>query len=348
MLMNSFRRVFQILLMLGLLTSGCTLFPSNTPPPDLTATFIALTPTESPVTPTPLPPLAILVIPDGADPTLAEELEQKMKALAEAAEMRFQVRPSLNLNELSKDMTVVTVLAPAPDLSILASGAPEIQFIGVGIEGLTAGNNLSLIHAETYEAQDLAFIAGFIAGVITPDWRAGILLPSDQTTAALLQQAYGNGLHYWCGLCQPAYAPFVVYPQSAQVLNPSDPVAALTPVDTLVNAGVTTIFIPDGVMSIELIDYIAQKQIMMIGTGEPSDSAASLWVVSLQAGSPLGAFESVWLETLAGRVGKDVVVPLALSNTGAGLLGEPRRRVVTEMLTELLSGLIDPGLIPDL
>ncbi len=321
MLINPFRRVFQILLLIGLLISGCTLFPSNTPPPDLTATFIALTPTESPVTPTPLPPLAVLVVPDGADPTLAEQLEQKMRTLAEAAEMRFQVRPSLNLNELSDDMTVVAVLAPDPGLSALASGAPQTQFIGVGIEGLTAGNNLSLIHAQTYDAQDLAFIAGFIAGVITPDWRAGILLPSDQTTAALLQQAYSNGLHYWCGLCQPAYAPFVVYPQSAQVLNPSDPVAALTPVDTLVNAGVTTIYIPDGVMSTELIEYIAQKHIMMIGTGEPPESAASLWVVSLQAGSPLGVFDSVWLEILAGRGGRDVIVPLALSNTEAGSIG---------------------------
>jgi hypothetical protein len=348
MLINSFRRVIQIFLLIGLLISGCTLFPSNTPPPDLTATFTALTPTENPATPTPLPPLAVLVVPDGADTTLAEQLEEKMRTLTEAVEMRFQVRPSLTLNELSSDMTIVAVLAPDPGLSILASGAPQTQFIGVGIEGLNAGNNLSLIHAQAYDAQDLAFIAGFIAGVITPDWRAGILLPSDQTTAALLQQAYGNGLHYWCGLCQPAYAPFVVYPQFAQVLNSSDPVAALTPVDTLVNAGVTTIFIPDEVMSTQLSEYIALKHIMMIGTGNPSESAASLWVVSLQAGSPLGVFDSVWQEIMAGRGGLDVIVPLALSNTGAGLFGEARQRVVTEMLTELMNGLIDPGLIPDL
>jgi hypothetical protein len=348
MLINPFRREIQILLLVGLLISGCSLFPSNTPPPDLTATVAALTPTDRPVTPTPLPPLAVLVVPDGADPTLAEQLEQKMRTLTEAAEMRFQVRPSLSQNELSDDMTVVAVLAPDPGLSALASATLQTQFIGVGIEGLAAGNNLSLIHAQAYDAQDLAFIAGFIAGVITPDWRAGILLPSDQTDAALLQQAYSNGLHYWCGLCQPAYAPFVVYPQFAQILNSTDPVAALTPVDSLVNAGVTTIYIPDGVMSTELSEYIAQKQIMMIGTVEPPESTASLWVVSLQAGSLLGVFDSVWLEIMAGRGGRDAIVPLALSNTEAGLLGEPRQRVVTEMLTELMSGLIDPGSVPDL
>jgi hypothetical protein len=51
---------------------------------------------------------------------------------------------------------------------------------------------------------------------------------------------------------------------------------------------------------------------------------------------------------MAGRGGRDAIVPLALSNTEAGLLGEPRQRVVTEMLTELMSGLIDPGSVPDL
>jgi hypothetical protein len=348
MLINPSRRVSQVLLLISMLLSGCSLFPSKTPPPDLTATVVALTPTESPVTPTPLPPLAVLVVPAGADPALAEQLEQKMRDLAEAAKMRFQVRPSLSQNELSDDMTVVAVLAPDPGLSALAAAAQKTQFIGVGIDGLTAESNLSLIHSQAYHPRDLAFIAGFIAGVITPDWRAGILLPSDQAEATLLLQAYNNGLHYWCGLCQPAYAPFVVYPQSAQVLNLSDQVAALTPVDTLVNAGVTTVYIPDGVMTTGLLEYIAQKYILMIGTGEPPETIANQWVVSLQAGSPLGAFDSVWLEVIAGRGGGDTIVPLELSNTEAGLLGEPRQRVVLEMLADLTSGLIDPGSVPDL
>jgi hypothetical protein len=48
-----------------------------------------------------------------------------------------------------------------------------------------------------------------------------------------------------------------------------------------------------------------------------------------------------------GQVGGDVTVPLALANTGSGLLGEARRRVVLEMLAELTNGLIDPGYVQD-
>jgi hypothetical protein len=348
MLTNPSRRTFQLLLLGILILSGCSLLPSKTPPPDLTATIAALTPTASPSTPTPLAPMAILVVPAGADPGLADKLEEEMKSLTQAIGMRFQVRPSLSQNELSDDISIVTVLYPDPGLAALAQAAPQTQFIGIGIQGLAAGENISLIHAQAYDSQDLAFVAGFIAGVITPDWRAGILLPADQAESSLLLQGYNNGLHYWCGLCQPAYAPFVVYPQSAQVLNPSDPVAALSTVDALVNAGVTTIYIPGEVTTTAMLEYMAQRHIMMIGTVDPPESVASLWVVSLQAGSPLAAFESVWLGIMEGQAGVDITVPLALTNAGAGLLGESRQRVVSDMLVELSTGLIDPELVPDL
>lgn len=92
---------------------------------------------------------------------------------------------------------------------------------------------------------------------------------------------------------------------------------------------------------------MAQKLIMMIGSGEPPENAASLWVVSLQAGSPLAAFDSIWLEAMEGRGGGKIIVPLELAHTEAGLLGGARQRVVNDMLEELTNGLIEPGLVPD-
>lgn len=336
-----------ILLASSLLLNACSFLPAKTPPADLTATAVALIPTTIPVTPTPLPPLAILIVPDGADQALADELEQEMKSLAEAGKMRFQVRPSLSTTELSSDIRIVAALPPDPGMATLAQAAPDTQFIGVGIEGLTAGINLSSIHARTYDGEDLAFIAGYIAGVMTPDWRAGILLPADQVNATLLLQAFSNGLHFWCGLCQPLYAPFVVYPQSAQITNPADPVATLSTVDTLANLGVTTVYVPIEVTSTALLEYIGQKQVMMIGTGTPPSSIANLWVVSLRSSNPIDSFRIAWDRLISGSGGIEIEMPLVLAETGAGLLGEARQRVVKEMLVELSSGLIDPRLIPE-
>lgn len=343
-----FGGTFCLILLLGsVLLAACSLIPEKTSPADLTATVIALTPTAIPATPTPLPPLAILIAPGGADQVLAGELEQQMKSLAEAGKMRFQVRPSLTTADLTPDVAIVAALPPDPGLAGLSQAAPDTQFIGVGIDGLTAGGNLSVIHSRAYDGEDLAFIAGYIAGVITPDWRAGILLPADQNTAAQLLQAYGNGLHFWCGLCQPLYAPFVVYPQSAQVTNPADPVATLSTVDTLTNLGVTTIYIPGEVSTSPLLEYIGQKQVVMIGSGTPPASVAQLWVVSLRTGDPLDSFRSAWDRLVSGNGGFEIEIPLELAETGAGLLDEARQRVVNEMLDELSNGLIDPGLVPE-
>ena len=347
MKMKSAGTLCLILLLGGVLLTACSLVPAKTPSADLTATAIALTPTAIPATPTALPPLAILIVPVGADQALADELEQEMKSLADAGKMRFQVRPSLTRVDLSPDMTIVAALPPDPGLADLAQAAPSTRFIGVGIEGLTAGSNLNVIHARVYDGEELAFIAGYVAGVITPDWRAGILLPADMASATLLLQAFGNGLHFWCGLCQPLYAPFVVYPQSAQISNPADAVATLSTVDTLTNLGVTTVYVPGEVTTTALLEYIGQKQVMMIGTGSPPPSVANLWVVSLRTGNPIDSFRIVWDQLISGKGGIEIEIPLVLGETGAGLLDEARQRVVNEMLAELSNGLIDPGLVPE-
>lgn len=329
------------------LFSACTLLPDKPDPLEMTATVVALTPTANPPTATPLPPLAILIVPQDADQTLANEVEATMKELASENRMRFQNRPSLSVAELTKDMAIVAAIPPDPGLTALAQTAPNTQFAAIGISGITTMDNLSLVQSQSYDPEELAFIAGYIAGVITPDWRAGILLPTDLATASMLLQAFSNGLHFWCGLCQPVYAPFVVYPQSAQVVNPSDAVSALSTVDTLRNVGVMTFYVPSEVSSIALLEYIAQKQAMLIGTSQPPSTVAGQWVVSLRSASLADSFEALWIDLVGGRGGITINVPLDLADTGSGLLGESRRRVVQEMLEELTNGVIFPGLVPD-
>ena len=153
--------------------------------------------------------------------------------------------------------------------------------------------------------KSLAFIAGYIAGVITPDWRAGILLPADQGQCHIapsgIQQRFA--LLVWAvpaGIC-----PFVVYPQSAQITNPSDAVATLSTVDTLTNLGVTTVYVPGEVTTTALLEYIAQKQVMMIGTGNPPPGVANLWVVSLRTGNPIDSFRHR-LESSAEGMGESI------------------------------------------
>jgi hypothetical protein len=270
-----------------------------------------------------------------------------MKELATSEGMRFQTRPSLATTELASDMTIIVAIPPDPGVAALAQAAPASQFVAIGIDGVGQADNLSLIRSQSYDAQSLAFIAGYIAAVITPDWRAGILLPADQAAATSLLQAFSNGLHFWCGLCQPAYSPFVNYPQSAQVVDPADAVTTLATVDTLSNMGVQTFYVPAEVATTALLEYIAGKQAMIIGTSQPPSTVTGQWVVSLRAASPVGSLRSLWSDLIAGEGGETIDVPLELADIGAGLLDESRQRVIKEMLAELAAGLISPGLVPD-
>ncbi len=116
--------VLVVLLAGSLLFSACTLFPGKPDPAALTATAIALTPSVTPVTPTPLPPLAILIVPQGADQSLASGLENSMKELTTASGMRFQTRASLTTAELTEDMDIIVAISPDPGITALAQAAP--------------------------------------------------------------------------------------------------------------------------------------------------------------------------------------------------------------------------------
>ncbi|MBN2258809.1 MAG: hypothetical protein JW704_13500 [Anaerolineaceae bacterium] len=340
-------RITLLLLVGSLALSACSLLSSKPDPGELTSTAVALTPTAMPATPTPLTPTVVLVAPPDANQHLSGEFEREIRALAEVDGLRFQIRPSLASGDLTPEMKIVVALAPDIGISALAQAAPDTHFISVGMDEITATDNLSVLRSRTYDIESLAFIAGFIAGVITPDWRAGILLPAEQNSAALMEQAYRNGLHYWCGLCQPSYAPFIIYPQSSQVSDPTDAVAALSTVDTLVNLGVQTIYVPAEVSTIPLLEYITEKQLMMIGVTEPPASAAGLWVVSLRTGNLLDNFGLLWEKVSSGEPGIMIEVPLDLMDTGSGILEESRQRVIRQMLDELSTGLIHPGLVTD-
>jgi hypothetical protein len=327
--------------------TSCILLPGKPDSIELTSTSIALTPSQIPSTPTPMQPLAVLVVPQGADQVLASELEATLERLSASNGIGFQTRTVLVPSELTTDIKIVAAIPPDPGLATLSQSAPGTQFVAIGINGITAGDNLSLIRYRSYDAESLAFIAGYIAGVVTADWRAGILLPDDQTSAATLLQAFSNGLHFWCGLCMPVYAPFNTYPQSAQIINPADPVTTLATVDTLSNMAVQTFYVPPELSTNDLMDYIAQKQGLIIGASQPSATAASRWVVSLRSASPAVTLESLWPALIAGNGGQTLTVSLDLADTEAGFLNASRQRVVRGMMMELESGLISPSLIPE-
>ena len=98
--------------------------------------------------------------------------------------MRLQVLNKLSAADLAligAALKVVIALPPDPGLAALAAAAPEVQFLAVGIPDLPAASNLSSIGGTGVPVDQQAFLAGYIAGLVAPEWKVGILSQKDTT-----------------------------------------------------------------------------------------------------------------------------------------------------------------------
>jgi hypothetical protein len=257
--------------------------------------------------------------------------------------MELQIQDHLSAADLSPGIRVVAAMAPDPGLPSLAAGAPQVQFLAIGIPGLQPGPNLSLITAPETFASQQAFLAGYITALATPDWRAGILSLRDASDGEKATEAFTNGARFFCGLCKPAYPPFVNYPAAAAADSPLDwrPAA-----DALLALSVKTVYIFPGASSPDLLDYLAKARVRLIGGQAPPETIQSLWIATIRF-SAAGVLRKAWPELVAGHGNQNLVLALVLEDISSGALPAARQRLVQEILDNLTSGKIAPGLVPE-
>jgi len=264
--------------------------------------------------------------------------------LAQGAGMRFQVRNVLTVSDVTAEpgLSVVIALPPDPGFSSLAAAAPNSQFLGVGIPGLTAGGNLSLIGSAGKPVAQQAFLAGYIAAMLSPDYRVGILTQENDPSALAAEAAFINGVHFYCGLCNPAFAPFYSYPLHIEI--PLDAPEGQYPAyaDGLARYMVEVAYIYPPLATPDLLDYFSQKGIKIISETMPFNEMPAEWVVGIQP-EVLSAIQRIFPDLVAGRGGKNIATPLLLVNINTDLLTEGKQRLVEEVLKDLQAGFIDPG-----
>jgi hypothetical protein len=123
-------------------------------------------------------PLAILVLPADMAQKDKDSYQTLVYGLTQANGMRFQVLNTLTAGDLALGgpaLKVVIVLPPDPGLAALTAAAPGVQFLAIGIPDLPTASNLSSIGATGVPADQQAFLAGYIAGLVAPEWKVGIL-----------------------------------------------------------------------------------------------------------------------------------------------------------------------------
>ena len=321
-----------------------TTAPLESPQPAVTVTLPATSTPES--SPTPVTGVVVLLAPQGADPLQVQALQPVIQDLASQAGLRFQPRAELSPLEL-EHVKIVVALPPAANLADLAAAAPATQFLALGIPGLQASDNLSVIAASTRMDQ-AAFLAGFMAAAITDEWRIGVIGESGSASGKAALNGFANGEAYFCGLCLSGYPPFPAGGYPILLVLPANPGPAdwQGVLNELRSWQVKTVFVHPAVAVERLLDELAQADISFILLHTPPQAVQSNLVAILGTSDGVQAVPEVWASMLQGQGGQQVDLPLSITYSNPERLSPGRQRLAENLLVDLLTGMVDTGVDP--
>ncbi len=306
-------------------------------------------PTAAAVTPEPSPTVeakkAVLLALEGNDPGLTSTVQAELSELAAGSGLSFVTTSELTQLELDPDVRILAAVPPDPGIANLAAANPRVQFLAVGLEGIQPGQNLSVLETGAGSPDQQGFLAGYLAALITPDWRVGVIGRGDSIPGKSARLGFINGSIFFCGLCRPIYPPFVQYPFSVEMTGTPGQAEQQAAADQLIANGVKTVYIDPSLSDNFLLEYLAQAGVVLIGSEMPDVGLQSNWAASIQV-DLASAIQTVWPKLLNGEGGSVVTAPIALTDVNPALLSTGRQRLVEQTLADLLAGAIDTGVDP--
>jgi hypothetical protein len=333
---------------LGFLLGACAsprVAPEITPT-DIERVTLTLeaTATISP-TLTPSPPRVVLLAPLETDIELLSSIEAVISELVAEGEYVIETRRTLSSEEIDASFRLVIGVPPDQSLEVLAESAEEVQFLGVGIPGLSPSGNLSVIGPMGFRPDQLGFMAGYISAVITQDWRVGVIGRSDTRIGQAGMNGFVNGARYFCGTCRPAFPPYVQYPIQVGLSGGEVQNAWQNAVETLIEAAVHTVYVSPEIEDPRLLSVLAESGMLLIGGRRPGDELLTNWVATLRE-DPTEAIRDLWTDLWGGKGGASVLIPLIIQDVNPELFSYGRQRLAEAILQELLEGIIDTGVNP--
>ena len=327
--------------------AGCTgelpsFEPTSTSAPTITQTSTAtatITPTK-----TPLPPAGVFLAPQEAPDSMVNEIQTLLSEWIPDLGYRFQVRPSLKDEDFARDdYQIVVAIPPNPTISDLVANHPETRFLTIGILDLPPSPNLTAIGADGNRLDQQGFLAGYIAAMITPDWRVGVIGLSETTDTIAARQAFSTGVKYYCGLCRPSYPPWYEYPLYFELGSDADSIAWRTAADYMIQRVVDTVYVVPGAGDEAMLRHLAENEVRVIAGIAPPAGIEDQWVVSLQF-DLLATFLETWPHFIDGSADRVITIPMQFSNVNPEILTPGKQRLANQVMEDILAGYIDLGI----
>jgi hypothetical protein len=310
---------------------------------------ISATPTlERPIiptaSPTAAPDLVYLVSGGEAPAMMASRVEDLISSLSAAAGNEFIVMAEISDSDLEQNAKVVFFLPPDPGLNDMVARYPAVQFVAIGIHGLSDAHNLTRIGPDGMGADQVGFIAGVLSAVVTPDWRVGAVsvLNSGEEHASNL--AFQNGVKFYCGLCRQAYPPFHSYPLGVEASSPEIS-AVQDAINSLSNLDVDTVFLSPELSATVSAEMLEAPGLSFIGGESPGGDLGEKWIATVRAAPEL-AIAEIWNQVWLGDGGGAVSMPVIIEDINPERLTLGREAWMQEILQDLIDGYIETGVDP--
>jgi hypothetical protein len=341
-----FRKHLVISLLVSfILIAGCTGDPTPIATQNSVEIPSLVPPTEAP-TATIVPIATRVLIATG--PQLPEADVQSIvgvtQTLAGQSGLSVETIPSLTPELLTPDVKVAVVLPPDPGINDLAGRYPDIRFISVAIPSIQPATNLFVVGADGTHPEWSGFMAGYISAILTNEWRVGALTQAGSNEGLLAGDGFRNGVSFFCGLCQKKFAPFN-YDSPILELNPNASQPEWQPVaDAFIASSVKTAYIYPGVANPEMMAYLAQGGMKLIGSQTPPDALRPAWIATINLDYSAG-LQAAWADILSGAPGKVVPASLSVTDIDTNMLTDGKMRLVNELIGELTAGAIAPNTV---
>ncbi len=295
---------------------------------------VVVTPTSSPGT------IAIYVNSDVDSEKLAGLTLPILEELANSADLQIEKLEDLSPPTIKPGTQIVVLIGAPSSASDQIQNNPQLEFLLIGETDILPGANVSTIGSGGLPRHEQSFLAGYIAALITPEWRVGNMMTETESTE--LTDTFRRGKKFYCGLCRQAFPPFYDYP----VVEIVEGGGVSQAFQTLSEYGVETVYVSEGVIT--QADGMKEGEalsIKVIGAAPPLDARRSNWVVTIQFDleAPL---KSVWSDLLEGNGGKELPISFVLTDVNDELLSLGKLDHANLVISEIVGGYIGVEEIP--
>ena len=307
------------------------------------------TPAATAIPPTPTAAPAELIWVD-AQPVANDSLVTTLTGFASANSLQYRTLTTLASTDITSGTKIVVFRSAPADLSSLASAAAATQFILLGSSNPAGLNNVSSIQAKP---ADEAFMAGYLAMLISQDWRAAALVTNDGPIGSAYADDFANGGKFVCGKCNPFYSPIVAFPTTLSEPAASSSSTWTADAATLSKNWLSSVFISPSAVSADVATALNSQNInstlngdsvYLISTADAPQNDGIQWTALLSADYNAGLKELL-PQVLAGKGNLTAAAQITLTSLNEDVVTPGKQTLFNQVATDLAADKIIPSTV---